>query len=101
MLVLNILFTVPKYRRKGAASLVMDWGFDQAKKNDLGVFIEATPEGRPLYMKYGLHALEEQSLTLGELQSLVDGDPALKATVYDNLLPLTWTTMYKPANELR
>lgn len=76
----------------------MDWGVAQAKEHGLAIFIEATPEGKLLYERYGLHVVEKQSLELGELQPLVEKNQEIKTVVYDNLLPLTWSSMLKHAD---
>ncbi|QIW95597.1 hypothetical protein AMS68_001115 [Peltaster fructicola] len=79
--VLNIIFT----------------GIAQAKQNGLGLFLEATREGKPVYERYGFHVIEEHSLSLGDLEELVENNPELKRAVYGNLLPLTWSSMVKHA----
>ncbi|KAI2625648.1 hypothetical protein GGR54DRAFT_637427 [Hypoxylon sp. NC1633] len=53
-LYLFILFTHPKYRRRGSAQRVLDWGIKKADELGLELFLDATPMGRPLYEKNGL-----------------------------------------------
>ena len=52
-LVLSILYVHPQHRRRGVASMLIEWGFQKA--DDLGIesIVEATAEGRPCYMANG------------------------------------------------
>ncbi|KAK7942838.1 gnat family protein [Apiospora aurea] len=52
---LHICFTSPEYRRKGAGSLMMQWGCDLADQLALPGWIEASPEGNSLYKAFGFH----------------------------------------------
>jgi ribosomal protein S18 acetylase RimI-like enzyme len=45
--------THPSYRRKGVASMLMDWGVQQADRDGLRCFVDASDQGVPLYKKYG------------------------------------------------
>lgn len=45
--------SLPEYRRLGVASLQMDFGIEQADRDPLKCFVEASVMGRPLYEKYG------------------------------------------------
>ena len=48
-----MLGTLPSYRRKGVASLLVDWGVQQADRDGLGCFVDASDEGVPVYRKFG------------------------------------------------
>ncbi|KAF7914237.1 uncharacterized protein EAF01_000643 [Botrytis porri] len=52
-LLLNIAFTIPGFRRKGAMKLVMDWGIERADELGVDTYVEASETGRLLYEKYG------------------------------------------------
>ncbi|KAL0931781.1 GNAT family [Colletotrichum truncatum] len=94
---LNFLFTVPEHRRRGAASLIMDWGVERAGQQGLDVYIEATENGKPLYEKYGLEALEQSSLEVNEAELPPTSDPLLRDEVIRQLTPFTWWSMVKRA----
>lgn len=44
---------MPKARRRGAASLSLQWGMEKADEMRVKSFIEATIEGTQLYEKFG------------------------------------------------
>ncbi|TDZ60739.1 hypothetical protein CTRI78_v004771 [Colletotrichum trifolii] len=94
---LNILFTVPKYRRRGAASMIMDWGVTRAETLGLGVYIEATEAGRPVYEQYGLRVIEEHEFEVRDenLPAVEDGE--LRREVVRQLTPFRWWSMVKEA----
>ncbi|KAJ9138120.1 hypothetical protein NKR23_g8757 [Pleurostoma richardsiae] len=50
---MKMLGTVPQYRRKGAASLQLQWAVDTADKEELVCWVDASPEAMPLYHKFG------------------------------------------------
>ncbi|KAK8045269.1 hypothetical protein PG993_005293 [Apiospora rasikravindrae] len=52
---LHICFTSPEYRRKGAGSLMMQWGCDLADQLALPGWIEASPDGNFLYKVFGFY----------------------------------------------
>ncbi|KAK8116092.1 hypothetical protein PG984_012594 [Apiospora sp. TS-2023a] len=52
---LHICFTSPEYRRKGAGSLMMQWGCDLADQLALPGWIEASAEGNFLYKVHGFY----------------------------------------------
>ena len=46
------------YRRRGAASLLLQWGIERADERAVGIYLESSVAGRPLYEKFGLRALK-------------------------------------------
>ncbi|MCJ1351455.1 MAG: hypothetical protein MMC33_001439 [Icmadophila ericetorum] len=66
------LATHPAYQRRGAASLLVKWGQEQAilshKQNPKikGCFLIATPAGLPLYRKLGFEVIGEIGIDMGE-----------------------------------
>ena len=60
--VLNILFTHPSHRRKGVASLIMQWGLEHADRLGLESFIEAIDLEKPVYEKFRFRAVERNEL---------------------------------------
>jgi GNAT superfamily N-acetyltransferase len=52
-LVVNYCFVDPEHRRKGAGSLMMEWGCKLADEMGLEAFVESTDNGRELYKAHG------------------------------------------------
>ncbi|TKA73770.1 hypothetical protein B0A55_07119 [Friedmanniomyces simplex] len=50
---LHILATHPKHYRRGVGAMHLRWGFEQAEKLGLPVYLESSPIGRPLYERNG------------------------------------------------
>ncbi|KAF2869230.1 acyl-CoA N-acyltransferase, partial [Massariosphaeria phaeospora] len=59
---LNILFTHPGYRRRGIGSMLLEWGLQTAKDLGVEVWLNATPQGKPLYEKYGFEVVVRNPL---------------------------------------
>ncbi|KAJ5627002.1 hypothetical protein N7528_004429 [Penicillium herquei] len=59
---LDIIVTHPQYQRRGAASMLMKWGCDQADIKGLSVYLSASAEASALYTKFGFvdHGLPGQ-----------------------------------------
>ena len=68
-LTLQVLGTHPKYRRRGAATVLCKWGLGLATERDLIVLVFASPMGRELYDHLSFD-------TLGRAFVKVDGDPS-------------------------
>lgn len=49
----QLLATSPKFQRKGLASMLLRHVLDQADREGRKTYIEATPEGHPVYAKLG------------------------------------------------
>ncbi|KAK5701466.1 hypothetical protein LTR97_004280 [Elasticomyces elasticus] len=54
---LHILVTHPKHHRRGVGAMQLRWGFEQAEKLGLPVYLESSPIGKPLYAREGFEAL--------------------------------------------
>ncbi|PQE26549.1 hypothetical protein CJF30_00001284 [Rutstroemia sp. NJR-2017a BBW] len=50
---LNISFTIPEWRRRGAGKLMMEWGVKKADEMNVPSFVEASESGTLLYEKFG------------------------------------------------
>lgn len=48
-----MLATHPDYRRRGAGSMLIQWGCDVADREGAGAYIDASKAGAPLYAKHG------------------------------------------------
>lgn len=57
--VLNQVKTLPAFQRKGAGSMLMEWGVQLAKRENLKICLEATCFGLPLYNKFGFKNVGE------------------------------------------
>ncbi|KAJ5739083.1 hypothetical protein N7533_011867 [Penicillium manginii] len=61
-MVLDLLAILPEYQGRGLSSKLLRWGCDQADQFGVRVYLEATGDGYPVYIKYGWKPLEEVSL---------------------------------------
>ncbi|KAB8273213.1 acyl-CoA N-acyltransferase [Aspergillus minisclerotigenes] len=50
---LDIIGTHPAARRKGVATMLVNWGLERAKEDGLEVYLSSTQEGRFVYEKLG------------------------------------------------
>lgn len=76
---LELLATHPDYRRRGAGTLLSQWGIDQGLAAGIDIGVEASPMGFPLYSQLGFILLET-------LMVEVEGDDAkltVRVMVYD------------------
>ena len=62
-----MIVTSPDYRRRGAASLLLQWGIDRADELGVEIYIESSLAGKPLYEKFGLHTLKVFNFDMAEL----------------------------------
>ncbi|KAL9082640.1 MAG: hypothetical protein Q9165_008838 [Trypethelium subeluteriae] len=59
---LNIIFTLPEYRRKGIGDMIMEWGVAKAAQMHVDMWLDATIYGIPLYKKHGFMIVNENNL---------------------------------------
>ncbi|ROW07983.1 hypothetical protein VMCG_03596 [Cytospora schulzeri] len=64
---LGMIVTAPEYRRRGAASLLVQWGIDKADEDGVEIYLEASEAGRPMYEKFGLHTLKVMDFDMAQL----------------------------------
>lgn len=50
---LELIATRQEYQGMGAGGMMMSWGVARADEDGVGCYLDATPEGKPLYEKYG------------------------------------------------
>jgi len=50
---LDMLGTIPEYRKLGVASMLMQWGIERTDRDKLECFIDASEKGVPVYEKFG------------------------------------------------
>jgi len=48
-----MLCTLPEYRRMGAARLLIEWGCKKADEDGKDAYVDASEEGRPVYVRFG------------------------------------------------
>ena len=58
---LEILGIHPSYQGRGLASKLLKWGLERADEESLEAYLSSSPEGRPVYEKYGFLALDSFS----------------------------------------
>ncbi|KAH8904668.1 acyl-CoA N-acyltransferase [Coniochaeta sp. PMI_546] len=51
---LIILAVDPEYQGRGVGRMLVQWGIEQAKAQGKGLFLSATPAGKPFYSRLGL-----------------------------------------------
>ncbi|KAF4977273.1 hypothetical protein FZEAL_6161 [Fusarium zealandicum] len=57
---LECICTHKDWMGKGAASLLMRWGLERADADELPCFLEATVEGKPIYVRFGFQTVGEE-----------------------------------------
>lgn len=50
---LEIIVTRTEFQGKGAGAMMMQWGVTKADEDKIECYLDATPEGKPLYEKFG------------------------------------------------
>ena len=58
MVDLDMLGTLPEYRRLGVAAMLMRWGVERTDRDKLECFIDASDKGIPVYEKFGFFPKE-------------------------------------------
>lgn len=53
MIDVDIVGTHPAARRRGVATMLVNWGLERAKEEGLEVYLSSTREGRLVYEKVG------------------------------------------------
>ncbi|KAL4892004.1 acyl-CoA N-acyltransferase [Aspergillus ambiguus] len=54
---LDMLATHSSFRRRGAATMLLRWGCDQADQAELPVYIDSSDDGVPVYERYGFYVV--------------------------------------------
>ncbi|KAJ5133110.1 Acyl-CoA N-acyltransferase [Penicillium atrosanguineum] len=58
-MMLDLLATLPGYQGRGIGSTMLKWGTSKADAAGRRLYLEATGEGQPLYLKAGFHPVDE------------------------------------------
>ncbi|PHH59724.1 hypothetical protein CDD81_2642 [Ophiocordyceps australis] len=74
---LEYLHTDPKHQRRGAASLMLKWGADQADQLGLPIYLEATEAGKPQYEKHGFQTIGTAAIDFSKWGASSNMEPFL------------------------
>ncbi|KAL1858382.1 hypothetical protein Plec18170_002580 [Paecilomyces lecythidis] len=55
---LGLLGTRPEYQGQGAGSMLLRYGLRKADEEQMDTFLEGSPDGEPVYLKYGFEVRE-------------------------------------------
>lgn len=88
----KIVNLLPEFRRRGAASLVMEWGTKKADELGMDSFVESTEIAVPLYEKHGFVKVDHFSVDA----TISDPSEEWKAIAARNL-PMAFDVMWRPA----
>lgn len=64
--VLEFLATLPEHQGKGIGTQMLQWGMDKADAANARIYLEATADGCPLYLKNGFRVVDEVVLDYAE-----------------------------------
>ncbi|KAI0881644.1 acyl-CoA N-acyltransferase [Annulohypoxylon maeteangense] len=73
MLGLSLLCTSPNYHRRGAAKAMMLPMLALADTRGLKAYLEATPDGKPIYEKLGFREIDQLNFDLEKLTGTFEG----------------------------
>ncbi|CAJ2501002.1 Uu.00g038550.m01.CDS01 [Anthostomella pinea] len=65
-LCLRLLHTDPKHQGRGAGTMLIKWGVQEAKKRNLPAYLESSPDGHELYKRCGFHDAELVEIDLSK-----------------------------------
>jgi len=85
-----MMCTHPSHRRRGAASLMLQWGVDKAKELNCDMFVEASWHGGQVYQKFGFLHVDEY------WTRRVDPEPDEEWKMLEETYPFTATWMWRP-----
>jgi predicted GNAT family N-acyltransferase len=64
--VLALLVTASQHRRRGAGSLIVQWGVQKSEELRLPAYLQASEQGRRLYRHYGFEDIDTVEYNLSE-----------------------------------
>ncbi|KAJ5113186.1 hypothetical protein N7456_001720 [Penicillium angulare] len=65
-MMLDLLATLPSYQGRGVGSAILRWGCEKADALQVRIYLEATPEGCPLYVKHGWKVVENVDFDMSQ-----------------------------------
>jgi GNAT superfamily N-acetyltransferase len=86
---LHLLATSPAYQGKGAGGILIRWGLDQADKDGVKAYIEATPYALEIYKRYGWKVVDSV------VNNLEDWDKSKVGRIH------TTTCLLRPVTEVK
>lgn len=61
---LSLIGTDPSHERRGAASLLIQWGLERSKRDNIPAYLESTMNAVPLYQRHGFKVAEVISMVV-------------------------------------
>jgi GNAT superfamily N-acetyltransferase len=61
---LELIATRPEFQGKGAAGMLMRWGLEKVDEDGAVSYLEASPEGKPIYEHFGFVGQEELTIDI-------------------------------------
>jgi GNAT superfamily N-acetyltransferase len=61
----------PSHQGRGLASKLLKWGLTRADAEGVETYLSASPEGKPMYEKYGFRSLDTFSPFPGYVQDIM------------------------------
>lgn len=74
---LKLLHTDPEQQKRGAGSMLLKWGADEADRLGLPSYLEASEAGRPLYEKFGYETVDVLHVDFSKWGGPADGSCCL------------------------
>ncbi|TVY40079.1 hypothetical protein LOCC1_G004448 [Lachnellula occidentalis] len=68
---LDMLCTLPEYRKLGVARLLIEWGCEKADAQGKEAYVDATEAGKPVYMKFGFEPQKPMAMELDGQQMTI------------------------------
>ncbi|KAL4951648.1 acyl-CoA N-acyltransferase [Aspergillus filifer] len=90
-IVLEFIATHPKYQGRGVGKALLAWGIERAGKEGKRIYLEATEEGYPVYVKNGWRALARVEIDYARWGGV--GGQALTLMVRNPDIPLSRVNM--------
>lgn len=63
--ILMYMATDPAWRRRGAATAVVQWGLERCRELKIPAFLEASEDGKKVYQKLGFEVVDEVVMEMG------------------------------------
>jgi hypothetical protein len=61
---LELVAAIPEEQGKGATGILLIWGIRKADEEDTETYLEASPDGKPIYEHYGFEVVERLVVSL-------------------------------------
>lgn len=74
---LKLLHTDPIHQKRGAGSMLLQWGVNEADRLGIPSYLEATREAHRLYERYGFREVERLAIDLSKWESGLTAEVSL------------------------